>query len=224
VWNLGSCEAAELAKLIETTYRDVNIALSNQFAMYAEKSDVDVLQVIEAANSQPYSHIHSPGIAVGGHCIPIYPQLYLWNDPNASIVRLSRAVNSAMPQYSVNLLEKLHGNLFGQRVVVLGASYRGGVKETAFSGVFPTVSALQDLGAVVYVHDPLFSDNELVSLGFSPYHFGEKVDAAIVQADHQAYAQLQPFDLPQIKSILDGRNILRPELWIGVNYRKLGSP
>ena len=69
-----------------------------------------------------------------------------------------------------------------------------------------------------------FSDDELVSLGFSPYHFGERVDAAIVQADHQVYAQLQPFDLPQIKSILDGRNILRAELWIGVNYRKLGCP
>ena len=77
VWDLGSAEAAELAKLAETTYRDVNIGLANQFARYAATAGIDVYQVIEAANSQPYSHIHQPGIAVGGHCIPVHPRLYL---------------------------------------------------------------------------------------------------------------------------------------------------
>src|SRR5690606_37622311 len=79
VWDLGSAEASELAKLAETTYRDVNIGLANQFARYSEQIGVDVYQVIDASNSQPYSHIHRPGIAVGGHCIPVYPRLYLWN-------------------------------------------------------------------------------------------------------------------------------------------------
>ena len=77
VWDLGSAEAAEMAKLAETTYRDVNIGLANQFALFAEKAGIDVHRVIEASNSQPYSHIHQPGIAVGGHCIPVYPRLYL---------------------------------------------------------------------------------------------------------------------------------------------------
>ena len=81
VWDMGSSEAAELAKLAETTYRDVNIGLANQFARYAQTLDVDIATVIEACNTQPYSHIHQPGIAVGGHCIPIYPRIYLWNDP-----------------------------------------------------------------------------------------------------------------------------------------------
>ncbi|MEO7016741.1 MAG: nucleotide sugar dehydrogenase, partial [Leifsonia sp.] len=81
VWDLGSAEAAEFAKLAETTYRDVNIGLANQFARFAERAGIDVYRVIEASNSQPYSHIHRPGIAVGGHCIPVYPRLYLWNDP-----------------------------------------------------------------------------------------------------------------------------------------------
>ena len=71
-----------MAKLAETTYRDVNIGLANQFAKFAGGIGIDVYQVIEASNSQPYSHIHQPGIAVGGHCIPVYPWLYLWGDPD----------------------------------------------------------------------------------------------------------------------------------------------
>jgi len=74
VWDLGSAEAAELAKLMETTYRDVNIALANEFAIFSERVGVDVYKVIEAANSQPFSHVRQPGIAVGGHWIPVYPR------------------------------------------------------------------------------------------------------------------------------------------------------
>ena len=95
VWDLGSAEAAELAKLAETTYRDVNIGLANQFALFAARAGIDIHQVIEASNSQPYSHIHRPGIAVGGHCIPVYPRLYLWKDPDATVVRAAREANAA---------------------------------------------------------------------------------------------------------------------------------
>src|ERR1035437_4161393 len=136
VGDLGSAEAAEMAKLAETTYRDVNIGLANQFGVFAAKTGIDVYQVIEASNSQPYSHIHLPGIAVGGHCIPVYPRLYLWNDPDATVVRAARAANAAMPAYCVGLAKGAYGDLSRARAVVLGASYRGGVKETAFSGVF----------------------------------------------------------------------------------------
>ena len=137
VWDLGSAEASELAKLAETTYRDVNIGLANQFAMFAATHGIDIFQVIAASNSQPYSHIHLPGIAVGGHCIPVYPRLYLHNDPSATVVRAAREANAAMPEYTVGLLEGAYGDLKGARVVVLGAAYRGGVKETAFSGCSP---------------------------------------------------------------------------------------
>ena len=97
VWDLGSAEASEMAKLAETTYRDVNIGLANQFALFAGDNGIDVYQVIEACNSQPYSHIHRPGIAVGGHCIPVYPRLYLSTDPDADIVRSARLLNASMP-------------------------------------------------------------------------------------------------------------------------------
>ncbi|MFC9917618.1 nucleotide sugar dehydrogenase [Agromyces binzhouensis] len=223
VWDLGSAEASELAKLAETTYRDVNIGLANQFARFAGEHGIDVYQVIEASNSQPYSHIHQPGIAVGGHCIPVYPRLYLWNDPAASVVRVAREANAAMPEYAVALLEGVHGDLAGQRVAVLGAAYRGGVKETAFSGVFDTVRSLAARGAEVSVQDPLYSDDELTALGFTPYHLGEPVDAAVVQADHAEYRELSPADLPGVRSFVDGRRVSSAERWPGVGYRVIGK-
>ena len=222
VWDLGSSEASELAKLAETTYRDVNIALANQFALFSESHGIDVQKVIDASNSQPFSHIHRPGIAVGGHCIPIYPRFYLWNDPSATVVSAARSANAAMPAHVVSTLAKIHGDLRGQRVVVLGAAYRGGVKETAFSGVFPTVSALEEAGALVSVHDPMYTDDELKRYGFQSYHFGEETDAAIVQADHKEYRQLAKNDLPGVKTILDGRGITTEENWQGVRYHVVG--
>ena len=223
VWNLGSAEAAELAKLAETTYRDVNIGLANQFARFAARNGIDIYQVIEASNSQPYSHIHRPGIAVGGHCIPVYPRLYLWNDPEATIVSAAREANAGMPDYTVGLLEGAHGSLEGATVAVLGAAYRGGVKETAFSGVFATVASLTRRGATVLVHDPLYTDEELTRLGFTPYHLGESVDAVVVQADHAEYRELSPADLPGVKTFADGRRVSSAEKWPGVAYRVIGK-
>jgi nucleotide sugar dehydrogenase len=223
VWNLGSVEAAELAKLAETTYRDVNIGLANTFARYADKIGVDIAQVIEACNSQPFSHIHQPGIAVGGHCIPVYPRMYLWNDPDAELVRVARAANAAMPEYAVGLLEQEHGSLCGARVAVLGVTYRGGVKETAFSGVFPTVDALTARGAVVVVADPMYTDEEIRALGFEPYAPSAPVDAAIVQSDHREYRKLGPDELPGVKTLVDGRRITDPDSWKGVRVRMIGA-
>jgi len=209
VWDLGSAEAAELAKLAETTYRDVNIGLANQFAVFAERAGIDIFQVIEASNSQPYSHIHQPGIAVGGHCIPVYPRLYLHNDPDATVVRAAREHNAQMPHHAVSVLAREYGDLAGARVVVLGAAYRGGVKETAFSGVFATVEALVAEGAQPLVHDPMYEPAELEKLGFTPYALGDRADAAILQADHSEYANLSADQLPGVRLLLNGRGTFR---------------
>ena len=206
VWNLVSAEAAELAKLAETTYRDVNIAFANELARFADAHDIDVISVIDSCNSQPFSHIHRPGIAVGGHCIPVYPRFYLDGDPSAQLPRSARAVNDAMPEYAVQLLEREIGDLNGLRVAVLGAAYRGGVKETAFSGVFATVAALAARGAHAVVNDPLYTDDELRAFGFEPYHFGESCAAAIIQAEHSEYTHLTAEMLGGATVILDGRN------------------
>ena len=223
VWDMGTAEAAEMAKLAETTYRDVNIGLANQFAVYADKAGFDIERVIEACNSQPYSHIHRPGIAVGGHCIPVYPRLYLSTDPDASVVRTARTFNATMPTYVVGRATEVLGSLEGLRVVVLGASYRGKVKETAFSGVFPTVEALREAGAEVLVHDPMYTDDELAGFGWTAYHLGEPVDVAIVQADHPEYRELTPADLPGLRLLLDGRRATDAAAWTGVPRLTIGG-
>ncbi|MEU3568116.1 nucleotide sugar dehydrogenase [Kitasatospora sp. NPDC036755] len=221
VWELASVEAAEFSKLAETTYRDVNIALANQFARYADEVGVDFAEIADACNSQPYSHLHRPGIAVGGHCIPVYPRLYLWNDPGATVVRAAREANLAVPGYAVGVLAgAVPGGIAGQGVLVLGASYRGGVKETAYSGVFPLVEAVRSAGARPYVSDPLYEAEELAALGLPPYG-GEPVVAAVLQADHPEYRDLTPVDLPGVRVLLDGRRCTDPKRWAGAEVRRM---
>lgn len=223
VWDMGSAEAAEMAKLAETTYRDVNIGLANQFAVYADKVGIDVNKVIEACNSQPYSHIHLPGIAVGGHCIPVYPRLYLSTDPDASVVRTARQFNAEMPLYVVRRMEDVLGDLSNLRVAVLGASYRGKVKETAFSGIFRTVRELTDRGAEVSVHDPMYSEEEIEGFGWQPYHLGEEIDAVVIQADHPEYREISAADFPGIKLLFDGRRVTDPDKWAGTPRLVIGD-
>ena len=225
VWDLGSAEAAELAKLAETTYRDINIAFANELARHCDSRGIDVGRVIEASNSQPFSHIHQPGVAVGGHCIPVYPHLYLRGDPSAEMPQASRRVNDRMPTYCVAQLAALRGDLRGLRVAVLGLAYRGGVKETAFSGCWALVEELRRLGAVPVVQDPLYSADELRAFGLSPFNLGEPIDAVIVQSDHVEYRTLSPASVPGAGALIDGRNIvadLDAFTAAGVAWRVLG--
>jgi UDP-N-acetyl-D-mannosaminuronate dehydrogenase len=122
----------------------------------------------------------------------------------------------------VALLAEAYGDLAGARVVVLGACYRGGVRETAFSGVFPTVAALRGHGARALVHDPLYSAEELAALGLRPYRAGTAVDAAVLQADHREYRSFSPAELPGVRVVLDGRGMLAPEEWPGVRIVTIG--
>lgn len=224
VWDLGSAEAAELTKLAETTYRDVNIALANEFACFADAAGIDIYQVIAAANSQPFSHLHRPGISVGGHCIPVYPRLYLAGDPGARLPAVAREINDARPAQAVRMLADLTGGLAGLRVAVLGAAYRSGVKETAFSGVFAIVRELAMRGAVPVVHDPLYTESELRGLGLGPYRISESCDAVIVHTDHPEYNVLAPADLPGVRALVDGRGITDPGRWGAIPRRVIGQP
>lgn len=106
---------------------------------------------------------------------------------------------------------------------MLGAAYRGGVKETAFSGVFGAVEALKARGAVPVVHDPLYSDEELLRHGLTPYHFGDTIDAAVVQADHAEYREIGPTDLPGIRAFIDGRRVSSADHWPSIAYRVIGK-
>lgn len=223
VWSLGTAEAAELAKLAETTYRDVNIGLANQFALHAEQVGVDVYQVIEACNSQPFSHIHQPGVAVGGHCIPVYPHLYLSGDSSATVVSSARSANKAMPIHLVEKLERELGTIKGKKIVILGLAYRGGVKESAFSGAWDLCSLINAKGGFPLVHDPLYSEAELSALDLTPYQMGEPCDAAILQTNHEEYKNLQIEDFPGLRFLADGRNFAPEDLKSKVKTYVLGK-
>lgn len=212
VWPMSTAEAAEMAKLAETTYRDVNIALANEFAAFAEEAGIDIAEVIAASNSQPYSHIHRPGVAVGGHCIPVYPRFYLSGHPAAFLVETARRVNLAVPARAVAAVAGHLGGLVGKTVLILGAAYRGGVKETAYSGVFDLARAVKANGGRAVVADPLYEAAEIEALGLDSWD-GGPVDAAIVQADHAEYADLTPDDVPGAKVVFDGRAILDLDSW-----------
>lgn len=216
VWAMASAEAAEMAKLAETTYRDVNIALANEFARFSETRGIDVSEVIAAANSQPFSHVHRPGVAVGGHCIPVYPRFYLAGDPDAALVETARTVNLGVPDRVVQWLDSALGGLAGSTILILGASYRGGVKEAAFSGVFDLRDGIESRGGSVVVSDPLFEDGELTDLGLTPWS-GTEVDAAVVQTDHRQYQELGPADVPGARFVYDGRGVLDPSRFEGSN-------
>ena len=133
--------------------------------------------------------------------------MYLWNDPDATIVRAALEANCSMPAHAINVLEWAHGSLTAQQVVVLGATYQGGVNETAFSGVFAVVDELKKRNAHVMVHDPMFTDKEIKELGFTPFVPGQSVDAAVLQADHVEYKTWSIDDLPGIRTLLNGRRL-----------------
>ena len=205
---MDSSESAEFVKLAETTYRDVNIGLANQFSKFAIDRNLDIHAVISASNSQPYSHIHTPGISVGGHCIPIYPQFYLWNDPAATIVAAAREVNKSMPAYYVAKLEEKIGNLNGKSILVLGVSYREKVKETAFSGAFDVRDSLLSRGAKPYFIDPLYSQAELMQLGFNSKFNDEDIDGVILHTKHQEFLDYDFQKHSKVTMLIDGRNFL----------------
>jgi UDP-N-acetyl-D-mannosaminuronic acid dehydrogenase len=223
---MGSAEAAELAKLAETTYRDVNIAFANELARYADRLGLDVGRVIDAANSQPYSHVHNPGVAVGGHCIPVYPHFLLAGDPSARLPRVAREVNDAMPAYAIELLARELGTLEGRAVLILGVAYRGGVRELAFSGAAALRDELRARGARPLASDPLYRAGELESAGYEPWTAGERVDGAIVQADHEPYRSLRPEDVGGAAVVVDGRGVLDLEAFAsaGVRVLRIGRP
>ena len=210
VLTVANAEAAEFSKLVETTYRDVNIALANEFARFAARHGIDVLEAIAAANTQPFSHVHRPGIGVGGHCIPVYPHFLLAGDETLELPRAARRINDDMAGYGVDLLREELGDLVGQRVLILGLAYREDVKETYHSSAIALINALAAAGAQVLLHDPLFAAGEITAYGAEPVDLAGPVaaDAVVLQAYHRQYHDLDFGQIRGLRVVLDGRNAL----------------
>lgn len=230
VWPVENAETAEFSKLAETTYRDVNIALANQLALYGAARSVNVAEAFQAANSQPFSHLHRPSIGVGGHCIPVYPHFLLADATEAELElpRIGRKTNDSMVDVAIRSLEKALGTLNGRRVLVLGASYREDVKELAFSTAIPLVERLHAAGADVMITDPLFTPQELARLEARVVDVGSNgqvdVDAVIVQALHSDFRELDWQRMRGLKVIFDGRGALDPAVAekVGAAYLAVG--
>jgi nucleotide sugar dehydrogenase len=228
---MSSAEAAEFSKLADTTYRDVNIALANEFARYADRIGVDVTEVIAAANSQPYSHIHQPGIGVGGHCIPVYPHFLLDRAPELSLVARAREVNDAQVDVAIDAAREAlasSGGLGGAGVLVLGLTYRHGVKELAYSRALPLIERLRAGGARVIAYDPLLTDDEIQVAGAEPWQWGASasgVQAIVTQTADPQWAELDARWFPDLVVVVDGRNSLDDlSLPDGVRRRGIGRP
>lgn len=226
VFIVRDAETAEFAKLAEAVYRDVNIALANELARAADTLGLDALEAFRAANSQPYSHLHQPGVGVGGHCVPVYPYFLLELVNDLSLVERARAVNDGMAAYAVERLEQALGGLSGQTVLILGLAYRANVAEARYSSTFLLDAALRAKGACVLVHDPLFSPEMIARYGLVPADPfpPASVDALIIQAFHDQYRDLDLRAFPGCRVVLDGRNALAPVAVkrLGMRYVGIG--
>jgi nucleotide sugar dehydrogenase len=208
---MSSAEAAELSKLADTTYRDVNIALANELARYADRVGIDVQEVIAAANSQPSSHIHQPGLGVGGHSIPVYPHFLLARAPEMELVELSRRVNDGQVGLAIRAIQKALGGLEDVPVLVLGLTYREGVRELAYSRALPLIERLGFHGARVSAYDPLLSADEVEQCCAAPYHWGDggPFRAIVTQTADPLFRTLDFTAFPELAFVFDGRNSLR---------------
>jgi nucleotide sugar dehydrogenase len=225
---MRNADTAEMVKLMETTYRDVNIALANTFALFAASRDLPVDEAIFAANTQPYSHIHRPGVAVGGHCIPVYPYFLLNHaeGDDLSLIAKAREVNDGMAEWALDRLDMLLEGLDGKRVLLLGLAYRENVKESAFSGALRLLRLLKEKGAIPLINDPLYTPDELSRYNAEVVDLDNlpACDAVILQAYHEPYKSLDWRAVARLgcKVVLDGRNSLDPGDIEGAGMSYLG--
>ncbi len=202
-------KTAEATKLFENAHRDVNIALANEFARFCEKAGIDFMEAQKAANTQPYSHILTPGI-VGGH-IPTNSHVLIEGAENLnvkpSILGLARKTNDEMVRHALNLtrdaLRQCGKTLRRAKISVLGASYRQNVKEARGSLISELVKKIDEKGATVLVYDPFFSHEEMVELGYLAERTLTKtvkgVDCLLITVGHSQFKQL---NLKRIKLLV----------------------
>ncbi len=224
---------AEAVKVYEGVYRDVNIALANQLSVVSTEFGINAVDIYKIANSQKFSNLHSPGAGVGGHCIPVYPYFVVNSGVKAdtSLLKLARDVNDSMADHMIELTsEALSGTdvkLKDATVLVLGLTFRGGVKEIRNSPSFPIARKFMELGARTFVYDPMFTQKETEGFGFSYKKDFKGVDAVILATDHAEFKKLDwGKAIKEMKGniMIDGRQVFTPQRArkLGFNYRGIG--
>jgi nucleotide sugar dehydrogenase len=207
VVQMANSETAEMTKLAECVYRDVNIALANEFERFADLKGINIHEVIRGANSQYQSNIHKPGISVGGHCIPVYPHLLFSSESDLPLVALAREINRKRPEGALGLVASRLGSIEGKKILILGICYRPGVKELANSGGIELANLIQQRSGNAEIIDPLFTSAEINDLGFTPGEYGSVYDAVILVTEHADYVEKIHVLGNMTKLIIDGRNL-----------------
>lgn len=212
---MSSLKEAEAVKIVENSFRDVNIAFVNELAMSFNKLGINVTNVIDGAATKPFAFMaHYPGIGVGGHCIPVDPYYLIeyarGKGFDHKFLKLARNINEAMPVYSVDLLEqalieKAAKPLGDARVAVLGLSYKANVGDDRESPAYTVIRSLEERGAKVSVYDPYMPEK---STSKSVAEVLKAKDAVVLVTGHKEFTELDSEDFKDIKVILDGRSAL----------------
>ncbi|WP_420496456.1 nucleotide sugar dehydrogenase [Macrococcus psychrotolerans] len=202
-------KTAEMSKLMENTYRDVNIALANELAKICNDLEINVNDVIEMANKHPRVNLHKPGPGVGGHCLAVDPYFIIAEAPeHALLIKLARDINVSMPEYVVRRTKDILSSLGGNKVTVFGLTYKGDVDDIRESPAFDIYEMLTASQYEVVAYDPH------VKQEFVEKDMGTAVkdsDLVLILSDHSEFKQLtdSDFDGMRNKYILDTKNVVK---------------
>lgn len=224
---------AEFSKLMENTYRDVNIALANSFAHIAERSGIDVAKVIEVANRHPRVNVHTPGPGVGGHCIPVDPWFLVETYPmETQLVHQARLINDGQPERLLAAARNA-GLEPGEKVAILGAAYRGNIDDARDTPTEKLIDALAEGGFTWATHDPHVTQmhmhsNQNANLTEDLASAVRGAAAVFVMTDHDVYKGLKPlsFGGPLPRLLIDGRRLADADAFLaaGVSVIRVGAP
>jgi nucleotide sugar dehydrogenase len=217
VIKVDSLETAEFSKLAGMVYRDANIALANELAVYAEAVGLDFSSVSSAANTDGESALLAPSIGVGGHCTPIYPYFVLQDAHDRGvplpITANSRIINDSQARRLLDRVSHDGGEFEDQELLILGLAFRPRVKEHTLSSAFLIRDEATRRGATTFLHDPLYDPSEIRSRGFTPIHLDGELPAIVVlNTGHPEYREI---DFEQwrnrgVRIVVDGRNFWHP--------------
>jgi UDP-N-acetyl-D-mannosaminuronic acid dehydrogenase len=225
---------AEFVKLIENTYRDLNIAYANLLAIIAEKIGVDVYEAIKLANTHSRVNIHLPGAGVGGPCLTKDPYMLASLLPDfwgSDLIRIVRKINEYMPKHMVNMVEGALADarlgLAGTKIAVLGSAYKGGVDDTRESPAKYIVRELLNRGTKVVVYDPYTSESFGAERASTLEGAARDADVIVIVTDHPEFKKLELDTLGRLvkhKIIVDGRRVVEPyhAIEYGFSYYGIG--
>ena len=216
-------KTAEMSKLMENTYRDVNIALANELAKICNQLDINVHDVIQMANKHPRVNLHTPGPGVGGHCLAVDPYFVIAEAPERSnLIKLARDINVSMPQYVVDYTKEILDKLEGNKVTVFGLTYKGDVDDIRESPAFDIYEMLKaDTSIDVVAYDPH------VKLDWVEHDIKKAVDGSslvLVLSDHSTFKEMTDEDFSTMKDkyIFDTKNVMNTE-FKDVKYYNYGN-